>query len=509
MALTVVLILLAAAMLAPGLVVGPSLDAAVFNHIGGRLLDGAAPYIGAWDHKPPGIYLASAAVQAVLGWLGPWTADWLLSVGATAGLGVAVAAVLGRLGVTGWARALGAVGVVVLAGHYLLALGGGLTEPVATALVATSMAIAMRPPRRAGLTVAGGLLGISLLVSPQVLPGAALVMALACALQPARSRAIGAAVLVGAVGLPIAVTAAWLSAIGALPAALDVVVTYSAAYRAASAGYGATLGTPAAAQTTLLALYLITPAVLGAASLATASQPRRGVVIVSLLWIGGSLALFVAQGRFYAHYAIPLAVPIGILAGLGLDRIGGSLRRLHGVGQRILIVLPLVATLSVSVLAGVFSAAAQIAEAADHAQRMQAVSERLRDLPAGTLLVWGKEARLYDLAGRAPATRYIYFYPLTTPGYSTAAMIDEVARALAADPPAVVVDAGSDAPGAPGFLPLLIQRRVLTDGRDLDLLDPLRAFVAEHYDLAAIVAGWPVYVLRGELPDARDGEQSG
>ena len=183
--LSFVILLIAAAMLAPGLVVGPSLDAAVFNQVGGHILNGVAPYVGAWDHKPPGIYLISAAVQAVLGWLGPWTADWLLSLGATAGLGVAVAAVLARVGVTGWPRALGAVGVVVLAGHYLLALGGGLTEPVATALVATSMALAMRRPGPAGLTAVGGLLGFSLLVSAQLLPGAVLVMFLALVMQPA------------------------------------------------------------------------------------------------------------------------------------------------------------------------------------------------------------------------------------------------------------------------------------------------------------------------------------
>jgi hypothetical protein len=90
--------------------------------------------------------------------------------------------------------------------------------------------------------------------------------------------------------------------------------------------------------------------------------------------------------------------------------------------------------------------------------------------------------------------------PLTTPGYSTPAMIDQMARALADDPPSVIVDAGSDAPGLPGFLPLLIDRPVLTDGRNLDLLDPLRAFVAARYELAATVAGWPIYVLRAEAP---------
>ena len=130
------LILLAAALLAPGLIVGPSLDAAVFSHIGGGILDGVAPYAGSWDHKPPGIYLASAGIQAALGWLGPWTADWLLSVAASVGIGLAVARVLERLEVTGWPRALAACGATILASQYLMALGGGLTEPLATLLAA-------------------------------------------------------------------------------------------------------------------------------------------------------------------------------------------------------------------------------------------------------------------------------------------------------------------------------------------------------------------------------------
>ena len=496
MALLIVVVVLSGAMLAPGLVVGPSLDAAVFTHIGGSVLDGASPYLGSWDHKPPGIYLASAAVQAILGWVGPWTADWLLSLGATVGIGLAVATVLARLGVAGWPRQLGAIGATLLASHYLLALGGGLTEPVATALVAASLAIAVRPPGRAGIALAGGLLGISLVVSPQVLPGAVMVIGVAVGLQPARLRMGGAVLLVGAAALPVAATAAWLSLVGALPAALDAVVTYSAAYRAASEGYGTALGTPVAAWTVLISLYLITAALLGAASLGTASPRRRGMLIGSLLWIGGSLVLIVVQGHFYAHYVIPLTVPLGILAGLGLDRTRESLGRVRRSGMRILIALPLVATLGVSMLAGTYTAATQIAIAADQSERMQAVAARLRDLPAGTLLVWGNEPRLYDLAERVPATRYTYFFPLTTPGYTTPAMIDEVERRLKTDPPEVVVDAGSGAPGAPGFLPMLIPRPILTDGRDLDLLDPLRAFVAQRYELVATVAGWPIYVRR-------------
>jgi hypothetical protein len=59
-----------------------------------------------------------------------------------------------------------------------------------------------------------------------------------------------------------------------------------------------------------------------------------------------------------------------------------------------------------------------------------------------------------------------------------------------------VVDAGSRDPGVPGFLPLLIDRPVAPEGRDLDLLAPLRDFVRANYTLREVADGWPVYVLR-------------
>jgi hypothetical protein len=298
--------------------------------------------------------------------------------------------------------------------------------------------------------------------------------------------------VVGLAAVPAA-AAAWLTAIGALPAAFDAVVTYSAAYRTSSGEYGPTLAAPVAAWTVLSSLFLVAPALLGAATLSRAAPPRRRVMIGSLVWIGASLALFVVQGRFYAHYAIPLAVPLGLLAGIGLERVSETLRRAASVRLRTVILLPLVVTLAISVVTGTISAAMQIAPVADRSARMQAVAERIEHLAGATLLVWGNEPRLYDLSGRAPTTRYSYLYPLTTPGYSTTAMVDEVARQLAENPPAVVVDAGSDGPGHPGFLPLLVDRPISTDGRDLDLLDPLRAFVSEHYVLVDTVAGWPIY----------------
>ncbi len=493
MILLIALLLLSGALLGPGLLIGPSLDAAVFSHAGGRLLEGVAPYVGTWDHKPPGMYLASAAVQGALGWLGPWTAEWLLSLVATVTLGAAVAAVLARLGASAWPRALAAVGATILASHYLLALGGGLTEPPATALVAWAMVLALGPSSIGRAAVMGVLVGLAGLLSLQLAPAGLVVLSLAVLLCPAAVRPRGGlAMAIGLAAVPAAATA-WLAAIGALPAAFDAVVTYSAAYRASSGEYGPTLAAPVAAWTILGSLFLVAPALLGAATLSRAALPRRRVMIGSLVWIGASLTLFVVQGRFYAHYAIPLAVPLGLLAGVGLERLGDTLRRVGSPRTRAVVFLPLVATLAISVVTGTISAVMQIAPVADRSARMQAVAERIEHLAGATLLVWGNEPRLYDLSGRSPTTRYAYLYPLTTPGYSTPAMVEEVARQLAANPPAVVVDAGSDAPGQPGFLPLLVDRPISTDGRDLDLLDPLRAFVSEHYVLVDTVAGWPIY----------------
>jgi len=114
------------------------------------------------------------------------------------------------------------------------------------------------------------------------------------------------------------------------------------------------------------------------------------------------------------------------------------------------------------------------------------------------ILVWGNVPQVYQFSESPPAVRYGFLYPLTTPGYASEERISELLVALEAAPPTLVVDAGSPAPGEPGFLPLLIDRPVATDGRDLDLMDPLRDFVADRYEMVETVRGWPIYRL---LPD--------
>jgi hypothetical protein len=489
----VALVLLAGALLAPGLLLGPALDAAVFSQVGGRLLEGVVPYVGSWDHKPPGIYLADAGAQALLGWSGQWTADWLVTLAATAGIGLGVAAALGSLGVDGWPRRLAAAGAVAFGAQYLLALGGGLTEAPAAALAGAALALALSPTRRAQLLAVGALLGLAVTFSVQAVPGVVAVLILL------RRDAKGLGTVAVGFAVPVALVVGSLALAGALPAAVDAVVGYTAAYRASSAAYGGALSGPVISWTLLASLALIAPAIIGATHALEATGPRRNVAGAAIAWIALAVILFAIQGRFLAHYVIPLAVPLGILSGLGLEPTGRSLSRARKPVERAFIVLPLVITLVISIAAGTIGGSMEAAAVAGNAQRLEKVASYLRDTEggAGTMLVWGNQPRLYDLAGGSPATRFSYFYPLTTPGFTTTAMIDDVARQLADHPPMFVVDAGSSSPGAPGFLPLLVFRPVATDGRDLDLLDPLRDFVAARYLLRAVVDGWPVYVLRG------------
>ena len=112
------------------------------------------------------------------------------------------------------------------------------------------------------------------------------------------------------------------------------------------------------------------------------------------------------------------------------------------------------------------------------------------------ILVWGNRAELYLAAERRPAIRYSFLYPLTTPGYVDSELIQQVLSDLVTDPPVLVVDAGSSQPGSPGFLPLLIDRPVAPEGREADMLRPLREFIGTNYELVAEGAGWPIYRLR-------------
>jgi hypothetical protein len=496
--LFIALVLLSALLLWPGLIVGPSLDAAVFAGIGEQLRTGDRLYVDAWDHKPPVAYAVLAVAQAPLPWLGPWVVSWLVSVLATAGTGLAIAyAVLG-LGGRRWATYLAAGLAVAFMAQYLTALGGGLTEPMAALPASWAVVLGLSQPqtlaRRLG---AGLLLGVAALTSLQLAPAivAAAGLCLASVNRSLRLRAL--AELVAGVAIPWVTTGLALLAGGSLDAAIDAVFTYGAAYRSASSVFGAELSRAPAAWTFLSSLALVAPAALGGLALLRAGDRRRSLFYAVAAWIALALALFVFQGRFIAHYAIPLAIPLGLLAGLGLSMTEDRWTRV-GTQVRVALALPLAAALIASVTAGFLGGRYELSANLERSRQVNTAAQMVRDHsdPGDEILVWGNRPELYLAAQRAPAIAYRFMYPLTTEGYVTADLVAQIESDLSENPPLLIVDAGSDQPGAPGFLPLLIDRPVAREGREIDLLQPLRDYIRADYELVAETDGWPVYRLR-------------
>ncbi len=373
---TVILVALSALVLAPGLLSGPSLDAAVFMQVAERMRAGDVLYAGIWDHKPPGIYLVLVAGQSLLPFLSAWAVSWILSVAATAATGWAVLTICRGLGTTrGASLVAGAICVVVM-GEFLLSLGGGLTEPVAAlplafALLATLAAFPAVGPRRA-LGV-GALLGVSLLLSVQAAAGIAAVGALVW--MRGGRPVVAVAGAVAGIAIVLVAAGAWLGLSGALPAAIDAVVTYNGAYRAVAAETGATLGGPVIAWTLLALLFVVVPVFYGARAGMRDVAVTRQATLACLVWMALALVSFVVQGRFLAHYAIPLAIPLGVLSGMGIDAWSERVR-----AGRSALIAPILLTLAISSVAAVAAGAMEFGPIQRDRARAQAVDRGHRSV---------------------------------------------------------------------------------------------------------------------------------
>jgi hypothetical protein len=472
----------------PGLLAGPSLDPSVFSAVAWRLASGDALYMAAWDHKPPGAYLVvSLAHLLTRGPEAAWIFTWAASVLATALVAVIVCLVLVRHAIA-WPAAAGGILVAVVLASYPLTLGGGLGESFAIlpAIAAVATVSGSNTRERNWLTV-GALLGLTALISVQAASVAGALVVLGWSGE--WRRVLGrTAVATSGLAVVAGVTVLYLVASGAWPAAFDAVVGYNAAYRAIGGS---------APDTSLLPLFIliIGPVLLPAiASILLLREPRmRRLVVACLLWVAAFVAGLAVEQRIYGHYLLAVVPALGILAGLGIEALR---RRWSSVrwGRPVLLGgLASAALLSLSV--GGLVARDQQAGTAAANERSAAVASRIQEMThsGDTIFVWGNAPGVYELGVRDPATRYLILFPLITQGYMTRREIGAIRTQLAEHPPALFVDAGSTRPGEPGLPPLLIERPVSSDGRDLDILDPLRDFVRANYVAAGVIDGWPVY----------------
>lgn len=482
----------AAMFLAPGLMVGPSFDAAVFSVIGLEVTHGAMPYQDVWDHKPPLTYLFNAAGHLLGSPNEAWSFIWLLTMLSTSLAAVVVTHTVERSGLGRWPARVAGLMVAAAGGTYFLALGGGMTEslvllPLAGATLIAADTTSRRPHRH---FMAGLLVGVALAITPQAAAAGCGVLVLSA--RSSRRRWMRSAWLVAGVALVTSVLVLGLLVLGALEGAIDALVRYSSAYRLLGA---ATLA--AIPWLVLSLLPVIALAAFGVLSLRRARTPAvRTLGYAALVWLLAWTLLVALQNRLYAHYVITILPPLAYLAAIGAD----DLSQVISVHRRVRIVAHGAAamTASIALVFGWVAANGAMLETRMANATADAVGGYLSRLaaPGDELMVWGNQPSVYLASGLRPSSRFIYFYPLSTPGYATGGLVASFAEEMDRRPPRFIVDAGSRQPGERGYLPLLRDRSVWTDGRNLDLMEPIRGIVAERYLLADIVQGWPVYVLR-------------
>ncbi|WP_294333951.1 hypothetical protein [uncultured Sphingomonas sp.] len=404
--------------------------------VGDRMLNGALPYVDFWDRKPLGLFLLFEAMRLLPGngiLAYQWTAT--LFAAATAGL---IARSARRLG----ARPLGA-GAAAIA--YILWLGflsgrGGQSPVFYNLFTAAAGLATLRLPGLAerrdlrAIMVQGAavclLAGLAVQTKyTPVVEGAFFGLAHCWHLHRAGARLplLGSAALGWALlGLaPTLAAIAWYHALG--PEIFARFWFSNFASVALRRGYpAAKIAGRLAGTAAQLSPFLV------CAGLAWRWRPdeRRGEYGVAFGWLGAALIGYAMIGAFFDHYALPLLVPLAIVAAPALGR------------SR--------AALAGSVLAAAILVAFHWESEPDDRRSAQATAAVMSaHARAGCPYVFAGDSILYHLSGTCVPTAYAFPSTLAYAAEQGATGIDEAAevrRIMATRPPVVVT---MDTPLAP------------------------------------------------------------
>jgi hypothetical protein len=515
-------------------------DQGIYAMVARTILDGGMPYRDAWDFKPPGIFLIYALARGLFG--ASQSGIRILEA-----LGLA-ATVVGMAHLT--QRWWGQPRIGLLAGaiaaliHAQLefwhtaqpeTFGGMLTIlalVLGTRLRGASMGTTAEAPpaapisasREATITIlVGAVFGLAGLLKPPLAGGGAIVaLGLAWGAWQ-RERRVGAAlrpialVAVGGVA-PIAVCLAWFAAKGALGDLHRVLLVFTPHYTKLGWEGSSVPGMLYFGFTEWLVSYssVVTVGLLVLLAFRPAPRERPGVAILA-----GIIAVHVIgvtmQGKFFPyHYGATWPVT-ALLVALGFWRVWEAAKR-RGLPMILawfaaMALLPCGRTAAKDVpgsysdrcferLAMLFDPGAthrerwwNLASVADvNSMANQAVADFVRArAPANrSILVWGFEPVLYDLADRRPATRYLYNVPQRV-SWARDEARDTLMRDITADPPAVVVVERHD------VFPM-VTGELLDSADSLPGFGALRDYLDTRYELVTTIEDFDIYIERLERP---------
>ncbi len=394
--------------------------------VGDRMLRGALPYVDIWDRKPVGLFAIFAAIRLLPG-------DGILAAQLVATLFAAATALLVAQG----GRLLGAnrTGAIAAAIFYILWLsllsGRGAQSPVFYNLfMAGAGVLTLRLPllaarRRTGAIIANGALAC-------LLAGLAIQTKYTPVVEGAFFGLVHLWYLrrAGASWLAMAGAAIGWAALGIAPTGLVVIdyyrrgpAVFEAFWFANFASISLRRGYPAAkiaarlaGNTAQLSAFIL------CAILAARARPWRSENRIAFGWLASALVAFAMIGAFFDHYALPLLVPLAMIAApvLGRSR------------------LALIATAAAGCLLFAFHLATERDDrAAVFAVARVMAAHQGKQCP----YVFAGDSILYHLARSCLPTAYAFPSTLAYEPERGATGIDEaaeVARIMARRPPVVV-----------------------------------------------------------------------
>lgn len=308
--------------------------------VGDRMLHGALPYIDVWDRKPVGLFLIFAGIRLLPG-------DGILAYQLVATLFAAATAwVIAQAGVRLGASRTGALaaGAAYILWLSLLSGRGGQSPVFYNLFTAAAGLLTLRLPALAG---AGRRRAI-------VWNGAAACLLAGLAIQTKYTPVVEGAFFgcahlwylrrAGGSWTRLALAGVAWAALGIAPTAIVVTAYYVRGPEAFDAFWFANFASVAlrksypaakiaarlAGTSTQLAPFVVCTVV------AWRHRPRRPEAVLAFGWLAAALVAFAMIGAFFDHYALPLMVPLTVLAAPVLGRYRQILIATLGWGSALL-----------------------------------------------------------------------------------------------------------------------------------------------------------------------------
>lgn len=470
-------------------------DEGAYAYIAQRWLAGDLPYRDAFDQKPPGVYLAYAAILSA-GFRSIEGIHWL-GHSALVGAIVFIYSIGRRL----WSHCVGciaAVATVVLVMDSAVLGNAANTELFAIFPLSACMYCCLRAAeegraRHSGFAGLTG--GIALLFKQVCLPIVVLqlvwlVIVRVRIRQRSPDVASGGRMLVGLVSsfvlgaaVVLAAPCIYFAVKGAWSAFVDGVIGHNLSYSARLPlhAYGANLmrasGPILKSEVTLWLCAGIAVALLARSSLASAepassktnAHPRPEYLGLCAAWWVGSMVAVSVGGYYREHYFILLMPATALLAAAGVVLVSCFFEDLGLYSQgTITLVITLLAIARPIASESQYYAARDPVEVSRRLYgpnpfaESPAVARVLREssTPEDRVFVYGSEPQLLFYADRISATRYIYVYPLLTGDREARARQREVFDELRHRPPKLIVVVGRPM----SFLAHPLTPTVLKDG---------------------------------------------